>query len=108
MQQIWAGYGHHKVIIDHSNHGIALHEMSKQHLALLFSVYRDRMQSLYNKDGRIKYVLVFKNFGKVAGASIPSGFELGSGLTVNTMSPERAASKLRQVLLTDDLDSTVR
>jgi UDPglucose--hexose-1-phosphate uridylyltransferase len=70
MQQVWEGYGHHEVIIDHPNHGIVLHEMSRQHLALLFAVYRDRMQSLYNKDDRIKYILVFKNFGKAAGASI--------------------------------------
>ncbi len=70
MQQAWAGYGHHDVIIDHSVHGIAVHEMSEQHLALLFAVYRDRTQFLYNNDARIKYILVFKNFGKAAGASI--------------------------------------
>lgn len=71
MQQTIAGYGNHEVIIDHPNHGIALYQMSDQHLALLFDVYRDRMQTLYEKDPRIKYVLVFKNFGKAAGASIP-------------------------------------
>ena len=31
--------------------------------------------------------------------SIPSGFELGSGLFVNTISPEEAASKLRQAVI---------
>jgi len=71
MQQAIEGYGYHEVIIDHPNHGIALHQMSEKHLALLFGVYRDRMQALYAKDSRIKYVLVFKNFGKAAGASIP-------------------------------------
>jgi UDPglucose--hexose-1-phosphate uridylyltransferase len=33
--------------------------------------------------------------------TIPSGFELGSGLFVNTISPEEAAAKLRQVVLED-------
>lgn len=71
MQQAIEGYGYHEVIIDHPNHGIALHEMSVQHLVLLWDVYRDRMQTLYETDPRIRYVLIFKNFGKAAGASIP-------------------------------------
>lgn len=70
-QQAIEGYGYHEVIIDHPNHGIALHQMSEQHLAQLLSVYRDRMQTLYTAGPRIKYVLVFKNFGKAAGASMP-------------------------------------
>ncbi|MCI5140665.1 MAG: DUF4921 family protein [Candidatus Electrothrix sp. ATG1] len=70
-QQAIAGYGYHEVVIDHPNHGIILHQMSEQHLALLFAVYRDRMQTLYETDPLIKYVLIFKNFGKAAGASIP-------------------------------------
>jgi UDPglucose--hexose-1-phosphate uridylyltransferase len=31
--------------------------------------------------------------------SIPTGFELGSGLFVNTVAPEMAAEKLRAVML---------
>jgi len=70
IQQAIEGYGHHEVIIDHTNHGIALHQMSEKHLSLIFAVYRDRMLSLYNSDPRIRYILVFKNSGKAAGASI--------------------------------------
>lgn len=70
-QQAIEGYGHHEVIIDHPNHGIALHQFSEQHLASLFAVYRDRMRFLYETDPRIRYVLAFKNFGKAAGGSIP-------------------------------------
>ena len=71
MQQVIEGYGHHEIIIDHSNHGIALHQMSKQHLGLRFSVYHERMQFLYQTYPRVRYILVFKNFGKAAGGSIP-------------------------------------
>jgi len=71
LQQAIEGYGHHEIIIDHANHGIAIHQMSEQHLALLFAVYRDRMHFLYNTDPRIRYILVFKNFGKAAGGSMP-------------------------------------
>lgn len=70
LQQAIEGYGHHEVIIDSPNHGIALYQMSRRHLSLLFSVYRDRMRFLYNSDPRIKYILVFKNFGKAAGGSM--------------------------------------
>ena len=70
LQQAIDGYGRHEVIVDHFQHGIAVHEMSHAHLAKLFRVYQQRMQELYNMDPRLKYVLVFKNFGPAAGASM--------------------------------------
>ena len=70
LQQTIDGYGRHEVIIDNPEHGIALHEMSAEHLRVLFGTYRDRMQQLYATDARLRYVLVFKNFGPAAGASI--------------------------------------
>ncbi len=70
LQQTIDGYGRHEVIIDHNQHGIAIHEMSEAHLALLFGVYRERMEQLYQSNSRLRYVLVFKNFGPAAGASI--------------------------------------
>ncbi|MCB1788432.1 MAG: DUF4921 family protein [Gammaproteobacteria bacterium] len=70
LQQVIDGYGRHEVVIDNPNHGIGLHEMNQAHLADLFTVYRQRMADLYHSDPRLKYVLVFKNFGAAAGASI--------------------------------------
>jgi UDPglucose--hexose-1-phosphate uridylyltransferase len=70
LQQIIDGYGRHEVIIDHHSHGIAVHEMSERHLTLLFGAYRDRMAQLYQSNPQLRYVLVFKNFGPAAGASI--------------------------------------
>jgi len=70
LQQTIDGYGRHEVMIDHNQHGIAIHEMSEPHLALLFGAYRDRMEQLYRSNQRLRYVLVFKNFGPAAGASI--------------------------------------
>lgn len=71
LQQVIDGYGRHEVVIDHPHHGICLHQMSQQHLAGLFGIYQQRMTQLYAADPRLKYVLVFKNFGPAAGASIP-------------------------------------
>ena len=44
--------------------------MTEEHLSLLLSTYRNRMEKLYHSDNRLRYVLVFKNFGPAAGASI--------------------------------------
>ncbi len=71
LQQTIDGYGRHEVMIDHNEHGIAVQDMSQAHLHNLFGAYRERMQQLYDSDPRLKYVLVFKNFGPAAGASIP-------------------------------------
>lgn len=71
LQQTIDGYGRHEVIIDHFEHGTAIHDMGTTHLAMLFGAYRDRMAQLYESDPRLQYVLVFKNFGPAAGASIP-------------------------------------
>ena len=71
LQQAIDGYGRHEVIIDHPEHGIAMQDMSRDHLFLLIGMYRDRIRALYEADQRIQYVLVFKNFGPAAGASIP-------------------------------------
>ena len=70
LQQAIDGYGRHEVIVDHHQHGIAVHEMSHEHLSSLFHVYQQRMAELYQMDERLKYVLVFKNFGPAAGASM--------------------------------------
>jgi len=70
LQQAIDGYGRHEVIVDHHQHGIAFHEMEPAHLKNLFALYQSRMKELYQLDERLKYVLVFKNFGPAAGASM--------------------------------------
>ncbi|MDH5259478.1 MAG: DUF4931 domain-containing protein, partial [Gammaproteobacteria bacterium] len=70
LQQAINGYGRHEVIVDHSQHGIAVNEMSQPHISMLFQAYQSRMKELYESDKRLKYVLVFKNFGPAAGASM--------------------------------------
>jgi UDPglucose--hexose-1-phosphate uridylyltransferase len=93
LQQTIDGYGRHEVIIDHDNHGISLHEMSAEHLALLFGAYRDRMEQLYAADERLRYVLVFKNFGPAAGGSIP---HTHSQVIATPVVPENVQNKVEQ------------
>ena len=70
LQQAIEGYGRHEVIVDHHQHGIAIHEMAESHLASLFQLYQTRTAQLYASDPRLRYVLAFKNFGPAAGASM--------------------------------------
>jgi UDPglucose--hexose-1-phosphate uridylyltransferase len=91
LQQAIEGYGRHEVIIDHHNHGIALHRMSEPHVALLLRAYQERMQQLYDSDSRLRYVLVFKNFGPAAGASIAHSH---SQLIAMPVVPENVSGEL--------------
>lgn len=92
LQQVIDGYGRHEVVIDNPSHGIALHEMSQTHLADLFGLYQRRMGELYASDPRLKYVLVFKNFGAAAGASIP---HTHSQIIATPVVPENVQNEVR-------------
>ncbi|MBL7033291.1 MAG: galactose-1-phosphate uridylyltransferase [Candidatus Delongbacteria bacterium] len=63
------GIGAHEVIIESPDHDLHLADMSIAHLARLFSVYQRRILDL-SQDRRFKYVLLFKNHGLSAGASL--------------------------------------
>ena len=71
LQRTMDGYGRHEVMIDHHRHGIALHEMSAQHIKQLFLLAQQRVHALYEADDRLRCVLFFKNYGPAAGGSIP-------------------------------------
>lgn len=96
LQQTIDGYGRHEVIIDHHEHGRAIHEMETAHLALLFTAYRDRMRQLFEGDARLQYVLVFKNFGPAAGASIA---HTHSQLIAMPVVPENVHNELANSLM---------
>ena len=63
------GVGAHEVIIEAPDHFIDLAEMEISTMRDVFWVFRERIQDL-KKDIRLKYVMVFKNHGMSAGASL--------------------------------------
>jgi len=63
------GIGAHEVIIDTPDHNQTISRMPVEQLAQVFRAYKDRMVDL-KKDLRFKYIIVFKNFGRAAGASL--------------------------------------
>ena len=62
-------YGYQEVIVETSDHTKVLAELPTKHFAKLLEVYINRTKDLA-KDKRIEYILIFKNEGSKAGASI--------------------------------------
>ena len=63
------GIGAHEVIIETSDHNTNLADMPEKQLEEVLYAFRDRMNDL-KRDRRFRYILVFKNFGEAAGASL--------------------------------------
>ncbi|MFH1216332.1 MAG: galactose-1-phosphate uridylyltransferase [Pseudomonadota bacterium] len=63
------GIGAHEVIIESPNHDEPFAELSLNRMLDVFLAFRDRIIDL-GRDPRFKYVMVFKNYGKAAGASL--------------------------------------
>jgi len=63
------GVGAHEVIIESPDHQSTLAALPEKQIEELFWAFRDRILDLRN-DRRFRYILVFKNHGEAAGASL--------------------------------------
>jgi len=63
------GIGAHEVIIETPRHDVQLHDLDEEAIERVFLAYRERILDL-KKDARFRYVMVFKNQGQAAGASL--------------------------------------
>ncbi len=63
------GQGFHEVIVDSPQHGENPADYAKEHMEKLIQVYRDRYVH-YCSNSFVKYVSIFKNWGREAGASL--------------------------------------
>ena len=61
--------GAQEVIIESPRHVASLSQLNDEEVTLLLQAYRDRMLA-FRQEGRYRYVLVFKNVGPQAGASL--------------------------------------
>jgi UDPglucose--hexose-1-phosphate uridylyltransferase len=64
-----AGIGTHEVIIENPDHQTTLANISVEGFVRVLSAYGERIKTLA-QDPRFKYVLIFKNMGRAAGASL--------------------------------------
>jgi UDPglucose--hexose-1-phosphate uridylyltransferase len=63
------GIGAHEVIIETPEHHVTMSEMPEKRIEDVFWAFRDRILDL-KKDRRFRYILVFKNHGEAAGATL--------------------------------------
>jgi UDPglucose--hexose-1-phosphate uridylyltransferase len=63
------GVGAHEVIIETPRHDMSMADMQIEDLKKVIWMYRERLVDLLG-DSRFKYILIFKNYGSAAGASL--------------------------------------
>jgi UDPglucose--hexose-1-phosphate uridylyltransferase len=69
IYELWNGLGVHEVIIESPNHLVNMGSLSEPQFADILRAYRDRMRDL-QRDGRWGYLLLYKNQGDRAGATL--------------------------------------
>ncbi len=84
------GIGAHEVIIESPSHGKKLESLSIETLSKVFEAYKIRMLDLQN-DHRFRYIIVFKNEGLAAGASLSHSH---SQLIATPVTPKRVKEEL--------------
>ena len=69
LYDVLNGIGAHEVIIETPEHNLTMPQMTPEHIRKILVTYRERIKDLKN-DIRLKYVLIFKNHGREAGATL--------------------------------------
>lgn len=91
---VMGGIGAHEVIIETPDHDTCIPEMTHGHLVKIVRVYRDRLSDL-ERDPRLRYIMLFKNHGERAGASLshPHTQLIATPITPLTVSQELESAK---------------
>lgn len=85
------GLGVHEVIIETPYHYADLDNLSIDNITLILKTYRQRYLNIF-EDKRIKYILIFKNYGIDGGASLEHSH---SQLIATTIIPKRIEEELK-------------
>jgi UDPglucose--hexose-1-phosphate uridylyltransferase len=84
------GIGAHEVIIETPDHESDLADLELSHFKNVIYAYQQRMLDLKN-DQRLRYVMIFKNFGAAAGASLEHSH---SQLIATPVIPKRVTEEM--------------
>ncbi|MDD2334213.1 MAG: galactose-1-phosphate uridylyltransferase [Mesotoga sp.] len=90
MYDVIKGFGTHEVIIETPDHNASMATLSYEQIKEVIWAYKERHQVL-EKDTRIKYILIFKNHGREAGASLVHSH---SQLIATPIVPKRVAEEI--------------
>jgi UDPglucose--hexose-1-phosphate uridylyltransferase len=85
------GVGAHEVIIETPHHNLDLVDLSLQEIEMVIDAYRMRVEDL-RKDIRFRYVMIFKNQGEMAGASLEHSH---SQLIATPVVPKRVLEEMK-------------
>jgi UDPglucose--hexose-1-phosphate uridylyltransferase len=93
------GIGAHEVVIESPNHNEQLPDMSVENVQKVLQIYRSRLIDL-QRDSRLKYILIFKNYGVSAGASLehPHSQIMATPITPRTVAGELMSAKEHYLL----------
>ena len=88
------GVGAHEVIIETPKHDLNMCDMPAADLEKVILVWRDRLVDLV-RDQRFKYILIFRNYGAAAGASLshPHSQLIATPVTPLTLTGELTSAK---------------
>ncbi|MGH9470250.1 MAG: galactose-1-phosphate uridylyltransferase, partial [Terriglobia bacterium] len=75
------GFGAHEVVIESPDHSKTLAQLSPRQIEDVLWAFRDRILDL-KKDQRFRYILIFKNHGDAAGASLEHSHSQLIGLPI--------------------------
>ncbi len=90
LYDVMNGVGAHEVIIETPNHLAELADLDTDHIYDTLLIFRERILDLKN-DTRFKYILIFKNHGISAGASLEHSH---SQLIATPIIPKRVQEEL--------------
>lgn len=76
-----SGIGANEVIIETPRHDVRQSQMEFSELENVFWAYRDRLIDL-KRDVRIRHVVLYKNYGQIAGATVDHQYSLLMGLPI--------------------------
>ncbi|HEY2933934.1 MAG TPA: galactose-1-phosphate uridylyltransferase [Acidobacteriota bacterium] len=88
------GVGAHEVIVESPDHEVNLPDLALSQVELVLRAYRDRLNDLMN-DRRLRYVLIFKNYGLAAGATLAHPH---SQLIATPVTPKNVAMELKSAM----------
>lgn len=67
-----SGVGAHEIVVEHPAHLTLFHELGREHTVNLINTWRSRASALMENEA-YRYIMLYKNHGQAAGASINHG-----------------------------------
>lgn len=90
IYDVMTGFGAHEVIIETPQHEKTLHELSHEEIKNILAISQNRIEDLH-RDIRLRYVLLFRNEGPQAGASLEHPH---SQIIATPITPKRVKEEL--------------